>query len=256
MSYSGGLAKTQNIKLTIAYDGTNYHGFQEQRGTGLATIQETLEKALRELFGYEIKVIGAGRTDAGVHAKGQVVNFYLENRPIPEERIAQAVNGVLPEDIVVIKAEEAVSGFHARFSAVAKTYRYIIYNSSIPSPFYARYSYFVPRRLDLGLLKEGARRLEGRHDFSAFQAAGGTVENTVRTLYSVSVSEKKGQIHLVFKGDGFLYNMVRIMVGTLLEVALGKKEVRTIPDIMACGDRTKAGPTAPPQGLFLESVEY
>jgi len=247
----------RNIKLTIAYDGTNYHGFQEQRGTGLLTVQEVLEKCLYRLAGREIRVTGAGRTDAGVHARGQVVNFNACGWNIPTERIVLALNGMLPADIAALKAEDVEPQFHARFSALAKTYRYTIYNSRIPSPFWRLYSYFVPRPLDVEAMARAAKKLEGTHDFAAFQAAGSPVKNTVRTLYSVDVCrEGEELIHLIFRGNGFLYNMVRIMVGTLVEVGLGKREPDDIPDILASRDRTRAGPTAPPGGLCLERVEY
>ncbi|MGB9804947.1 tRNA pseudouridine(38-40) synthase TruA [Desulfofundulus sp.] len=247
----------RNIKLTIAYDGTNYHGFQEQRGTGLVTVQEVLEKCLTRLAGREIRVIGAGRTDAGVHARGQVVNFDACGWPIPTERIVLALNGVLPGDIAALKAEEVSPEFHARYSALAKTYRYTIYNSRIPSPFWRLYSYFVPRPLDVEAMSEAAKKLLGTHDFSSFQAAGSPVRNTVRTLFDVDVFREGDElVHLTFRGNGFLYNMVRIMAGTLIEVGLGKRDPDDIPFILAARDRTQAGPTVPPGGLCLERVEY
>lgn len=247
----------RNIKLTIAYDGTNYHGFQEQRGTGLPTVQEVLEKCLLELTGRVVRVIGASRTDAGVHARGQVVNFDATGWSIPAERIPLALNGILPEDIAVLAAEEVAPHFHARFSARAKVYRYTIYNSRIPSPFWRLYSYFVPRPLNIEAMQEAGRYLEGRHDFASFQASGSAVKETVRTLFQVEV-EREGRelIHLLFRGDGFLYHMVRIMVGTLIEVGLGKREPREVLAILAARDRKAAGPTAPPHGLCLERVEY
>ncbi|SHJ07096.1 tRNA pseudouridine(38-40) synthase TruA [Desulfofundulus thermosubterraneus] len=247
----------RNIKLTIAYDGTNYHGFQEQRGTGLVTIQEVLEKCLRRLAGREIRVTGAGRTDAGVHARGQVVNFDAAGWNIPAERIVLALNGMLPRDIAALEAEEVGPEFHARYSALAKTYRYTIYNSRIPSPFWRLYSHFVPRPLDVQAMAGAAQWLVGTHDFASFQAAGSPVKHTVRTLFSVDVCrEGKEVIHLIFRGNGFLYNMVRIMVGTLIEVGLGKRDPDDIPAILAARNRTRAGPTAPPEGLCLERVEY
>lgn len=247
----------RNIKLTIAYDGTNYHGFQEQRGTGLVTVQEVLEKCLSRLVGREVRVIGAGRTDAGVHARGQVVNFDACGWNIPTERIVLALNGMLPRDIAALKAEEVGPEFHARYSALAKIYRYTIYNSRIPSPFWRLYSHFVPRPLDVQAMARAAQRLVGTHDFASFQAAGSPVKHTVRTLFSADVCrEGKELVHLTFRGDGFLYNMVRIMVGTLIEVGLGKRDPDDIPAILAARDRTRAGPTAPPEGLCLERVEY
>ncbi|WP_307400832.1 tRNA pseudouridine(38-40) synthase TruA [Desulfofundulus luciae] len=247
----------RNIKLTIAYDGTNYHGFQEQRGTGLVTIQEVLEKCLRRLAGREIRVTGAGRTDAGVHARGQVVNFDACGWSIPTDRIVLALNGMLPRDIAALKAEEVGPEFHARYSALAKTYRYTIYNSRIPSPFWRLYSHFVPRPLDVEAMAQAAQKLVGTHDFASFQAAGSPIKNTVRTLFAVDVFREGIElVHLTFRGNGFLYNMVRIMVGTLIEVGLGKRDPDDIPAILAARDRTRAGPTAPPEGLCLERVEY
>ncbi len=242
--------------LTVAYDGTNYHGFQEQRGTGLPTVQETLEKCLSRLAGRKVQVIGAGRTDAGVHARGQVVNFDATGWPIPVERIPLAVNGVLPPDIAVTGAREVAAGFHARYSARAKTYRYTIWNRRIPSPFYRLYSCFWPTPLDVEAMSAAAVHLLGRRDFKCFQAAGSTVRDTVRTLWRADVSREGPLVYFVFKGDGFLYHMVRIMVGTLVQVGAGKMEPEAIKQILASRDRLRAGPTMPPHGLCLEEVEY
>ncbi|MFZ5648790.1 MAG: tRNA pseudouridine(38-40) synthase TruA [Bacillota bacterium] len=246
----------RNIKLTIAYDGTSYHGFQEQRGTGLPTIQEVLEKCLSELAGKKVQVIGASRTDAGVHARGQVVNFDAAGWNIPTERIPLAVNGRLPCDISVLEASEVPVHFHARFSARAKEYRYTIHNSRVPDPFMRRYSHFLPRLLDLKGMAEAASYLKGEHDFSAFKAEGSPVKSTVRRLYDIYIEPGGGVLQFVFRGDGFLYNMVRIMVGTLLEVGLKKYPPGTVLEILSSGDRTRAGPTAPPQGLCLMRIWY
>ncbi|WP_078060603.1 tRNA pseudouridine(38-40) synthase TruA [Desulfotomaculum copahuensis] len=246
----------RNIKLIIAYDGTGYHGFQEQRGSGLKTVQEVLEKSLSRLAGRSVRVIGAGRTDAGVHARGQVVNFDAAGWNIPLERVALAVNGLLPPDIAVLKAAEVEEGFHARFSSTAKTYCYTLYNSRVPSPFYHRYSLFVPRPLDLAAMQAAAGQLVGEHDFASFQAVGTPVKTTVRTLYNAEVGAEADLVRLIFRGNGFLYNMVRIMAGTLLEVGLGKRPSGEIAAILAARDRTRAGPTVPPRGLCLEEVEY
>ncbi len=242
--------------MIIAYDGTGYHGFQEQRGTGLPTVQEELEKCLSGLAGRKVQVIGAGRTDAGVHARGQVVNFDARGWNIPTDRIPLAMNGVLPEDIAVVDAEEVPEDFHARFSARWKEYRYSVHNSRRPDPFLRRYSYFFPRPLDLEAMREGAGHLRGRHDFSAFKAEGTPVRSAVRTLYEIRVERSGGMIGLVFRGDGFLHHMARIITGTLLEVGLGKYPPSEVAGILASGDRTRAGPTAPPQGLCLMKVYY
>lgn len=246
----------RNIKLTIAYDGTNYHGFQEQRGTGLYTIQETLEKCLTGLAGEKIQLLGAGRTDAGVHARGQVINFRNLNWPIPIERIPLALNGILPDDIVVLAAEEVPEKFHSRHSAKSKTYSYCIWNDRIPSPFYRRYSYFLPVPLDIKAMEQAALHLLGSHDFKCFQASGATVKNTVRTLYQADILKDEPLVKLVFTGNGFLYNMVRIMVGTLVQAGTGKIEPTQVAEILQACNRVKAGPTFPPQGLCMERVVY
>lgn len=246
----------RNIKLTLAYDGTNYHGFQEQRGSGLPTIQEVLEKVLQKFTGRRVVIYGAGRTDAGVHALGQVVNFDASGWPIPTDRIPLALNGALPDDIVVREAAEVPEGFHARFSAISKTYCYQIYNRRIPDPFYARYSYFEPRELSLSSMQEAAGYLLGQHDFAAFRAQGTPIKSTVRTIYQLTVERSASLIRITVKGDGFLYNMVRIIAGTLLQVGLGKYPPQTLAGILASGQRSLAGPTLPPQGLFLVQVEY
>ncbi|WP_027365201.1 tRNA pseudouridine(38-40) synthase TruA [Desulfotruncus alcoholivorax] len=246
----------RNIKLTIAYDGTNYHGFQEQRGTGLRTIQETLEDCLTRLAGERIQVVGAGRTDAGVHARGQVVNFRNSKWPIPIERIPLALNGILPGDIVVLSAQDVPEEFHSRFSSKSKTYSYCIWNDRIPSPFYRLYSYFMPVPLDIKAMEKAARYLLGCHDFKCFQASGSTVNNTVRTLYQADIIKDGPLVKLVFTGDGFLYNMVRIMVGTLAQVGTGKIEPGQVLEILQACNRVKAGPTFPPQGLCMERVVY
>ncbi|AGK99975.1 tRNA pseudouridine(38-40) synthase TruA [Desulfoscipio gibsoniae] len=246
----------RNVKLTVAYDGTNYHGFQEQRGTGLATVQEVLELCLGRLAGRRVQVTGAGRTDAGVHALGQVVNFDAAGWPIPVERIPLAMNGLLPGDVVVTEAREVGQDFHARFSARAKIYRYTIWNNRIPSPFNRLYSSFWPVPLNDEAMSQACDHLLGRHDFKCFQASGATVKTTVRTLYRAEVIREGTLVHFVFKGDGFLYNMVRIMTGTLLQVGMGKASPDSIRNLLESRQRAQAGPTMPPQGLCLEHVEY
>ena len=246
----------RNIKLYVAYDGTNYHGFQEQRGTGLATVQEELEACLKRLIGHRTQVIGAGRTDAGVHARGQVVNFNAACWPIPTRRIPLAVNGVLPRDIVVTGAQEMPREFHARFSARTKTYRYSIWNARIPSPFHRLYSTFVPIPLDDRAIAAAAALLTGRHDFKCFQASGSTVRDTVREIYRAEVEREGSLVHFVFCGSGFLYNMVRIMAGTLVQVGMGKTKPEYVSQVLESRARVMAGPTLPPQGLCLERVDY
>ncbi|KAF1085191.1 tRNA pseudouridine synthase A [Sporotomaculum syntrophicum] len=246
----------RNIKLTLAYDGTNYYGFQEQRGTGLVTIQEVLEQCLGRMAGRRVQVIGAGRTDSGVHARGQVVNFDAAGWPIPVERMPLAINGLLPRDIVVTDAQEVGEDFHARKSARSKTYCYSIWNNRIPSPFHRLYSSFLPVPLDDAAMSAACAYLMGEHDFKCFQAAGATVKTTVRTLYRAEVIRKGSLVQFVFNGDGFLYNMVRIMAGTLLQVGTGKIYPEAIKTILSSKQRALAGPTMSPQGLCLEFVEY
>jgi len=246
----------RNIKLTIAYDGTEYFGFQEQRGTGLPTIQEVLENALSKMAGSYIQIYGAGRTDAGVHARGQVINFDCSKWPVPTERMVLALNGVLPGDIVAVKARDVPPDFHARFSAKGKTYLYRVYNSNVPSPFENRYSHFVPQSLDMEAMQKAASFLVGTHDFKTFQAANSPVKTTVRTIFKSTVWKEGNIINFSFTGDGFLYNMIRIIVGTLLEIGQGKRSPGTMQDIIDARDRTAAGPTVPGCGLFLERVYY
>jgi tRNA pseudouridine38-40 synthase len=246
----------RNIKLTVAYEGTAYHGFQKQGGTGLPTVQEELERCLSTLAGKKVQVIGASRTDAGVHARGQVVNFNAYGWNIPTGRIPLALNGVLPGDIVVLNSEDVPEDFHARFSAVSKEYRYSIHNSRLPDPFLKRYSYFFPRPLDIEDIRAGANYLKGKHDFSAFRAEGAPLKSTVRTVYDIRIEYRGNLLELFFRGDGFLHNMIRIIVGTLIEVGLKKYPPQAIPRILAGGDRAGAGPTAPPRGLCLMAVYY
>ncbi|MBZ4654420.1 MAG: tRNA pseudouridine synthase [Peptococcaceae bacterium] len=245
----------RNIKLLLAYDGTNYHGFQKQNNTRLKTIQGTLEDALRVLTKEEVKVIGSGRTDAGVHAQGQVVNF-LSHTTIPPERFPLALNSVLPSDIVVWKAEDVPQEFHARFDAVKKTYRYTIYNDRHLSPFLRYFAYHVPVPLDIEKMSAGAREFQGTHDFRGFCAKDTAVKDFVRTIYTCRVEKEGPLVIFTVTGDGFLYNMVRIMTGTLIEVGQGKRLPEEIPDLLAAKERKLAGATVPPQGLCLWSVEY
>lgn len=246
----------RNIKLVVAYDGTAYHGFQEQRGTGLPTIQEELEKQLSGLAGKDVQIYGSGRTDAGVHAQGQVVNFNAQGWNIPTQRIPLALNGVLPPDIAVLSAEDAVEDFHARFSAKIKEYRYSIHNHRVPNPMLRRYSYFFPRPLDLEAMREAADYLVGRHDFSSFKAEGTPVKNTVRNLFEISIETRGELVDIIFRGEGFLHHMVRIMTGTFLDVGIHKYPPVMVQEIRDSKDRTRAGATAPPQGLCLMKVTY
>lgn len=243
----------RNIKLTVAYDGTAYHGFQTQ--AKLPTIQETIEGAISKLAKTAIKLQGAGRTDAGVHARGQVVNFRTEIN-IPLDKWPLAVNSILPEDIVVLKAEEVAEEFHARFDAKGKTYTYQIYSSPIASPFYRNYAWHVPVKLDAAAMDEAAQVLIGKHDFSSFQAADTRYRDPVKTLLKAEVKGEGPLVTVTLTGDGFLYNMVRIITGTLVQVGQGKLIKADLSDILEARSRTKAGATAPPQGLFMQEVYY
>lgn len=246
----------RNIKLVLAYDGTSYCGYQKQRGSGLPTIQGCLEEALATLAHAPVPVTGAGRTDAGVHARGQVVNFATGNWAIPTARVVPALNSVLPHDIAALEAVEAPPDFHARYSAKSKTYTYTIHHSPVRSPFLRHYAYHLPYPLDVAGMAEAARVLVGEHDFAAFQAAGRPVRSAVRTIYSADVASDGTLVRCTIRGSGFLYQMVRIIVGTLLEIGRGRRSPQAMRDILALRDRSKAGPTAPPHGLCMEQVEY
>ncbi len=244
----------RNIKVLIEYDGTNYHGFQRQTDN-IPTIQQVLEETLAILTKHPVTVTGAGRTDAGVHAKGQVINFTTSCR-IPVNKIILAMNSLLPEDIVAKKAVEVDLSFHAQFAAKSKVYRYHIYNSRVPSAFDRLYSYYVPQVLDIGKMKKAAQFIIGEHDFSAFRAAGSKAKTSVRKVFRLDIEYIPLHIYLTIEADGFLYNMVRIITGTLLYVGKGKVTPDDICRFVESGIREQAGPTVPPQGLCLMEVKY
>lgn len=244
----------RNIKITLEYDGTNYSGWQIQKNTE-QTIQQILQDALSEINKSPVKVTGASRTDAGVHALGQVANFKLDV-PIPLARIPMALNSLLPEDIVCKEAWEVDLDFHARYDAKGKMYRYRILNQAQPSVFIRNYVYHYSYPLDLNLMREAASYLKGTHDFNSFQASGSSIRNTVRTIEKLEVIDRAPEVWIEVKGDGFLYNMVRIIAGTLIEVASGKILPDRVKDILAARDRTRAGFTAPARGLILLKVYY
>lgn len=245
----------RNIKLIIEYDGTNYCGWQVQENG--PTIQGSLEKALYAVTGEKAAVNGSGRTDAGVHARGQVANFVTDSS-IPGDRFTYALNNKLPRDIVIKESIEAASDFHARFSAIGKKYSYLIYNSKFPSALLRNYAYHVNycERLDIDRIRKAAEAFIGTYDFSGFMATGSIVKDTVRTIYELSIEAEKDMLRFNFKGNGFLYNMVRIITGTLLYAGIGKIDPDEMKDIITSGDRTKAGITAPAHGLYLEEVYY
>lgn len=251
----GGLT-VRNLMLTIAYDGTEYHGFQDQGRDDCPTIQRALEGAWRRLVDEEVNVIGAGRTDAGVHAEGQVANFRTRSLAIPRQRVPYAFNSVLPDDIRVIDCQEAPPEFHARFDAVARQYVYRIDNRPFPSPLERRYAHFIERPLDVEAMREAAERLVGRHDFRAFTGAANASRTTVRNLSRLDVEAKDGLIRLVVEGDAFLHHMVRIIAGTLVQVGIGRYPPRWVEEVLVSRDRTRAGPTLPGKGLVLMWVKY
>ena len=250
----------RNIKLTIEYDGTGYHGWQSQ--INAIAVQDVITLAIKKLTGEEITLSGSSRTDTGVHALGQVAGFLTASN-IPAEKFAYALNSMLLKDIVIRKSEEADMDFHSRFSAKGKKYRYLIFNSTFPSALLRHRAWHVLYDLNIGAMAESAKHFLGTHDFKAFMATGSCVKSTVRTISSISVNEQdKGTgalsrlISLEIAGDGFLYNMVRIIAGTLIEVGYGKIKPEDVPEIIKGGDRKKAGKTAPAHGLYLMEVFY
>ncbi len=244
----------KNIKLVIQYDGTLFHGFQKQKD-GPRTVQEEVEKALERLTGETTPTEGAGRTDAGVHALGQVVSFKTTTR-IPPVKIASALRVYLPEDIQTVDSIEVDGDFSARFSARAKEYGYYLYQSAAPVPVLRNYALFVPGEIDCAAMAEALTILEGEHDFSALKNEGSSPANPVKTIYRTGASRKGCFIKIVVYGSGFLYKMVRNIVGTVLEVGLGKRDTRWIREVLESGDRTLAGRTVGPQGLYLYRVDY
>lgn len=244
----------RNIKLILAYDGSAYHGFQRQANA--MTIQQLVEERLAKLFGHTLKLNGSARTDAGVHAYGQVVNFYTQGT-IPVERIVLAAQGLLPPDIVVVDASEETPGFHARRSAKGKIYRYRLLNSRLPNPFERKHAWHISTSLDTALMHEAAQAVVGTHDFSAFRAAGGAPVSPVRTIMAAACREVgTSGIEFEFLGTGFLYHMVRNLVGTLVEVGRRRRTPDDFAKVLAGRDRHAAGITAPPQGLYLVEVKY
>ena len=248
-------ARARNIVLTVAYDGTAYHGFQRQTPPVVA-VQNVLEEKLQQVFGDTIELAASGRTDAGVHAYGQVVNFFT-NGTIPTERIVRAVNSLLPPDIVVKEAREADFDFSARHSAKSKTYIYRIQQGETGSPFTQRYAWYERRPLDIAAMQQALDCILGTHDFSAFRAAGGAPMLPIRTMYEAKVEKKEnGMLEFSIHGNGFLYHMVRNIIGTVVNVGLGRLTGADFQRIMDSLDRKQASATAPACGLYLYKVEY
>ena len=243
----------RNLRLDLCYDGTRYRGWQRLPGKD-DTIQGKLETTLSRILGETIEISGSGRTDAGVHAKGQVASFHCESR-LPAEEILVQLRRYLPEDIGIYSCREVSQRFHARLNAREKTYRYRIWNSDTPCVFQRRYVTVMPEPLNLEDMRKAADLLCGEHDFSAFCGNAKMKKSTVRFLRSVQIEQNGEEIHLCFTGNGFLHNMVRILVGTLVEVGRGERSIQSIPSLFG-GKRAEAGFLAPPQGLCLEEVMY
>ena len=243
----------RNIKLIVQFDGTNYHGFQSQRNA--VAVQDILEEAIGSLTGCRPRVSGCGRTDAGVHAKAFVLNFFSETA-IPAEKLPYALNTRLPQDIICFRAEDVPPDFDAKASAKKKCYTYYIQNSPFSDVFRQGYAWHYQYPLKLSAMQEAAAAFLGTHDFIGFAAAGFTVKTTVRTIYSLDVQKSGDVISIHVTGNGFLYNMVRIIAGTLVFAGAGKLNPADMPDIIRSGDRTRAGITAPACGLFLSEVYY
>ena len=243
----------RNIALKLMYNGTAYHGWQMQRTE--ASVQETLQRGLSMVCGERVRLTGVGRTDAGVHAERYIANFHTESC-IPVERLPFAINTHTPEDIVVREALEVAEDFNAILSCQKKEYTYRIYNSRIKNPFYVDRAYFYPKQLDEVVMDRAARMFEGTHDFAAVRSVGTNVRSTVRTIYYCRVRRQGDLLELKVCANGFLYNMVRAITGTVLYAAEGKLTPEEIPAILDSGNRTLAGPTAPPGGLYLTRVWY
>lgn len=243
----------KRFKMIVAYDGTNYHGFARQNEA--ITVQGTIEKAIKKITQEEVVSLGAGRTDAGVHAKGQCVTFDSETK-IPAERLIKAINSQLPPDIVIQELSEVDGDFHPRFGAKRKTYRYQIWCGKLPDPFTYRYALHYPYPVNEKIMQEAANYMIGEHDFACFCASGSQVKDTVRKIYSIDVKRDGDMISVDVCGNGFLYNMVRIIIGTLLYVNEGKLSTTEISEIIRGKDRKKSGPTVTPQGLTMLSIVY
>jgi tRNA pseudouridine38-40 synthase len=247
----------RTFKLVLAYDGTNYSGWQAQQGH--VTLQGTLETALARITGETFRVSGSGRTDAGVHAEGQVVSFRSET-PLAPGVLQRALNAELPRDMAVLEASHAADDFHARRSARRKRYRYQLEDGPVRHVFERQYVWHFRTRLDDGAMHRAAQTLVGTHDFSSFETSGSPRESSVRTVFQIGVARGQGRgadrLDLEIEADGFLYNMVRAIVGTLVVVGRGERDEAWAAQVLAACDRKQAGQTAPPQGLFLVSVDY
>ena len=243
-----------NVKLTIQYDGTRYDGWQRQGNTD-NTLQGRLEGVLSRMVGKPVEIQGAGRTDAGVHARGQVASVHLPDGYTPQE-IQDYLNHYLPEDVAVVAVEQVGERFHARLSATGKEYRYHIRMGTVPDVFARKYQYRVEEPLDIPAMERAAQLFTGKHDFRSFCGNRRFKKSTVREVFHIGVEVCGSDLTLIYRGDGFLYHMVRILTGTLLEVGLGERTPESMVDILEAKERTAAGKTAPAQGLVLQEVYY
>ncbi|MGM9598947.1 MAG: tRNA pseudouridine(38-40) synthase TruA [Faecousia sp.] len=243
----------RNIALFLKYDGSAYHGWQVQKNA--RSVAQTLEEAAAAIVGHKVHLTGCGRTDAGVHARVYVANFRTEST-IPCDRLPYALNTHLPDDIVVYDARQVHDGFNAIGSCVRKEYTYQIYNSRIRDPFYVNRAWFYPKHLDEKIMQEAASQFVGTHDFASVRSVGTEVKSTVRTVYHFDVERQGDLIFLKICANGFLYNMARAMTGTVVYAAEGKIAPKDIGSILAAGDRTAAGPTVPPGGLYMTQLWY
>ena len=242
-----------NIKLTIEYDGTRYHGWQVQRNS--ETIQAVIERAVSTFFGKTTRVVGAGRTDAGVHALGQAANFFCEAAP-DLYRLQRALNALTPADISIIDVELMPESFDARRSGRSRVYEYVVLNRPTPSPFYVNRAWHVHEPLDLGSMREAIRCLEGEHDFSSFRASGCDAVQPVRKIYRATIEQRGALLVFTIEATAFLRHMVRNILGTLVEVGRGLRTPQAFADLLQARNRNLAGPTAPACGLFLKEVKY
>ncbi len=243
----------RNIKLELSYDGTDFHGWQRQPDH--RTVQQVLEEAIEQLTGVCPATNASGRTDAGVHALGQVVHFYTASRH-PPEVFVKALNAMLPDDVRIRGAWEMPQSFHATLDARAKLYRYVVDNHPFADPFQRRYSYHVHQQLDVAAMHRAAQSLRGRHDFHSFETQWPNRTSSVRTITHIAVNRMNDFVWIDVEADGFLYNMVRSISGTILLVGKGRWPEERVAEALKAEDRREAGPTAPPQGLFLVRVQY
>lgn len=244
----------RNIKLTLEYDGSRYLGWQ-RLGDSDKTIQGKIEHIISNMVGMKVEIIGSGRTDSGTHAYGQVANFKTEST-MTLAAMQEHLNRYLPRDIVVKAIEEVPERFHARYHATSKKYSYYVWNSEVPSAFQRHYSHHVPEKLDATLMAAACKKLTGRHDYLGFSSLKKSKKSTIRTTEAITIEQEGNLLHFAFIGEGFLYNQVRIMMGTILEIGAGRMPLAVIDSVFESGTRSQAGETVPAYGLFLDAVYY